>query len=357
VAFVKRDKVSLVTPQLSRRALLRGSGALALGFGAGGLLSGAGVTPAGAQPLAKASVQIGWFLNSQMAGDIVATAKGWFRDAGIDVTIRPGGPAIDPVQVVAGGGTTFGNVASVAILVNARAQGLPVKAFGTAFQRHPFAFIFFTKSGIRTPKDFEGKTIGIQPTARPLLDAVIRKYDINRDRLKVVFVGGDTTPLVTGQVDVVTGWLINAAQMETAQRAGNISYFRLWDLGIRLYAYTYFATDKVLGEQRDVLARFLSASAKGWLYAREHPEEATEHLLKMTTGLNRTLELKTWEEVVRGGYLTSATTKQHGWGYMDPKVWQDLTETMRALGQISRPVSVEEIMTDELVTMAKTPKV
>ena len=353
--MVERDKVTVIARRFGRRTLVKESAAWALGLGAGGLSAGA-AAPASAQPLARASVQIGWFLNSQMAGDIVGIAKGYFREAGIDLTIRPGGPAIDPIQVVAGGGTTFGNVSSVAILVNARAQGLPVKAFGTAFQRHPFAFVFFTKSGIRTPKDFEGKTIGIQPTARPLLDAVVRKYNLNPDRLKVVFIGGDTTPLVTGQVDVITGWLINAAQMETAQQAGNISYFRLWDLGIRLYAYTYFATDQVLRERGDVLARFLSASARGWLYARDHPDEATEHLLKMTTGLNRTLELKTWEEVVRGGYLTSVTTKEHGWGYMDPKVWQELTETMQAIGQIPRAVSVEEIMTDHVVEMAKTPK-
>jgi NitT/TauT family transport system substrate-binding protein len=141
------------------------------------------------------------------------------------------------------------------------------------------------------------------------------------------------------------------------QQAGSISYFRLWDLGIRLYAYTYFATDQFLRERKDVLVRYISASARGWLYARDHPDEVVEHLFKMTTGLDRKSELKTWEEIVRGGYLTSVTTKQHGWGYMDPKVWQELTETMRALGQIPRPVSVEEIMTDELVVSAKTPNV
>src|SRR5579884_3087956 len=342
--LMRRDEVTLVVPRVSRRDFVRGAGALALGLAAGDRLFGP-VAPVGAQPSARASMQIGWFLNSQMAGDVVGLAKGYFREAGIDLTIRPGGPAIDPIQVVAGGGTMFGNVSSVAVLVNARAQGLPVKAFCTAFQRHPFAFVFFTKSKIRTPKDFEGKTIGIQ------------KYNINKDRLKVLFVGGDTTPLVTGQVDVITGWLINAAQMEAVQQAGAISYFRLWDLGIRLYAYTYFVTDQILRERRDVLVRFVSASARGWLYARDHPDEAIDHLLKMTTGLNRQSELRTWEEVVRGGYLTSVTTKQHGWGYMDPKVWQDLTDTMRALGQIPRPVSVDEIMTDDLVVTAKTPNV
>jgi NitT/TauT family transport system substrate-binding protein len=352
---VVRDRVTLLMP-VGRRDLLKWGGVAALWLASGGHLGRVG-TPVAAQTLSRVSMQIGWFLNSQMAGDVVAISKGFFRDAGLDVAIRPGGPAIDPIQVVAGGTTTFGNVASVAVLVNARSQGVPVKAFATAFQRHPFAFIFFTRSGIRTPKDFEGKTIGIQPTARPLLELVISKYGLDRDRVKVTFVGGETTPLVTGQVDVITGWVINAAQMETAERAGNISYFRLWDLGIRLYAYTYFATDQVLQERREVLSRFLAASARGWLYARDNPQEAVEAVLRMTTGLDRDLEFKTWERVIRGGYLTSVTTKQWGWGAMEPRFWKDLTEAMYRLGQVPRPVRVDEIMTNEIVEMARTPRV
>src|SRR5579884_1836214 len=353
--LMRRDEVTLVVPRVSRRDFVRGAGALALGLAAGDRLFGP-VAPVGAQPSARASMQIGWFLNSQMAGDVVGLAKGYFREAGIDLTIRPGGPAIDPIQVVAGGGTMFGNVSSVAVLVNARAQGLPVKAFCTAFQRHPFAFVFFTKSKIRTPKDFEGKTIGIQPTARPLLDAVLRKHQVPRERVKVVFVGGDISPLITHQVDVITGWVIDRIpQFENQGLAGQVGYFRLWDLGIRMYAYAYFTTDRVYQERKEVLARFLLASAKGWLDARDHPEEAIDIVMRSTTGLSRALELKTLQNM--HPYFTSIATKQHGWGYMDPKVWADLSEAYVALEQMPRPVRPEEVMTDELVLMAKTPKV
>ncbi len=350
---MKRDQVTLVAGGLSRRDFLKVTGALGLTL-AGGELSSL-VRPAHAQTLVAMSQQIGWFLNSQMAGDVVAVEKGYFREAGIDLRIQPGGPAIDPVQVVAGGGTTFGNAASIGILLNARAQGLPIKAWATALQRHPFAFIFYAGSGIRTPKDFEGKTIGIQPTARPLLEAVLRKHGIPKERVKIIFVGGDTTPLVTRQVDVITGWIINAGQMEAAYQGGVVNYFRLWDLGIRMYAYTYFATEQVLRDRKEVLARFLAASAKGWLRARDNPDEAVEMVLRHSRGLDRGIELRTWKNM--GSYLTSVATKTHGWGYMDPKVWADLAETYLQLDQITRPVKPEEVMTLDVWQMAKTPKV
>jgi NitT/TauT family transport system substrate-binding protein len=350
---MKYDGITLVNQGMGRRAFLARTGALGLALAGGGVAGSA--QRAQSQGLATVGEQLGWLANSQMAGDFVALDKGFFKEAGIDLKIQPGGPAIDPVQVVAGGGTMLGNAASISTMLIARSRGVPLKAFGTALQRHPFAFIFFTKSGIKTPRDFIGKTVGIQPTARPLLDAVLTKYQIPKDKVKVLAVGGDSTPLVTHQVDVITGWLINSAQMDAAQSAGNVGYFRLWDLGIRMYALTYFATDQALRDRKDVLARFLSGSARGWMYAAQHPEESIDILLRHTTGLDRMLELKTWQNEVP--FLTSPATKQHGWGWMDAQVWKDLSEVYLSLNETPRPVQVDEVMTNEIVEMAKTPRV
>jgi NitT/TauT family transport system substrate-binding protein len=350
---MKRDTVTLFTRPVSRRDLVAGGVVLGLGAAGGRLLGLA--SPARAQSMTGLSEQLGWLANAQMAGDFTAIGKGYFKDAGIDLKIQPGGPNIDPIQIVAGGGVPFGNVSSVAVLVNARSRGLPVKAFGTVLQRHPFAFIFLTKSGIHTPKDFEGKTIGIQATARPLLEAVLAKYEIPKDKVKVQFVGGDTRPLITGQVDVITGWIIDAPQVEAVRQAGSYGYFKLWDLGIHLYAYTYFTTDRVLSERKDVLARFLAASAKGWTYAAEHPDEAVDWVLKAAPALSRPLELQTWKNEIP--YMSSPLTKQHGFGYMDPKVWKAISDTYFGLKQIPSEVPPSDVMTNEIVEMAKTPKI
>ena len=97
------------------------------------------------------------------------------------------------------------------------------------------------------------------------------------------------------------------------------------------------------------------SSARGWLDARDHPEEAIDIVLKSASGLNRALEITTLKNM--GDYFTSLATKQHGWGYMDPKVWAELSDIYISLEQMPRPVKPDEIMTNELVVMAKTPKV
>jgi len=348
---MKRDQITLFTQPMTRRGLLKGAGALGLAAAGGQLL----LPTAGAQTSVALSEQLGWLANSQMAGDFVSIAKGYFKDAGLDITLQPGGPNIDPVQIVAGGGIPMGNVSSVAVLVTARSQGLPVKAFAAVLQKHPFAFMFLTKSGIHTPHDFIGKTIGIQATARVLLDAVLAKYQISQDQVKVVLVGSTTQPLLTGQVDVITGWLIDAPQVDAIRQVGNFGYFLLWDLGIRLYAYTYFTTDRVLSERKDVLARFISASSKGWLYAADHPDEAVDYVMKATTGLDRRLEAETWKNEIP--YMYSSLTKERGWGAMDPKVWTAISDTYHNLKQIQQPVPATDVMTTEIVEMAKTARV
>ena len=203
------DKVSLLVPPLTRRGFLQGSLTAAALAGVAPI---AATSVAGAQSSTPVSMQLGWFANAQMAGDFTAIGKGYFKDAGLDVKIAPGGPSIDPVGVVASGSTPIGNVASIGVLVSGRSRGVPLKAFASAFQRHPFAFFFLRESGIKTPADFAGKTIGIQGTARPLLDAVLAKYHVPREKVNVIIIGGTTTPLLTKQADVVSGWVINYAQ-------------------------------------------------------------------------------------------------------------------------------------------------
>lgn len=346
------DRVIRIAPVTTRRGLLKGgmaiAGLAALGTGPANLLRAASAQTR----MASMALQLGWFANSQMAGDFTAIGKGYFKDVDLDVKIVPGGPSIDPVGVVASGGVPIGNVASIGVLVAGRSRGVPLKAFATAFQRHPFAFFYLRGSGIRTPADFVGKNIGIQGTARPLLDAVLAKYKVPRDKVNVIIVGGTTTPLLTGQVDVITGWVINYAQNLPLE--GRADHFLLWDLGIKMYAYTYFTTDQVYNSQKDVLVRYISAAAKGWNYARSNPEEAVDFVMKSASGLDKAMEIPTWKVSIP--YLSSIATKQHGWGYMDPQVWSNLSDTYFALEQMPRKVTPEEIMTNEIVAAAKTPK-
>ncbi len=345
---------------ITRRDVLKTGGALSLGVLGAGIAAACGPAaappaPAGGAATATAktpqpvSMRLGWLANSQYAGDFVALDKGYYKERGIDLRIDPGGPNIDPVSLTASGSNTIGNVASIAAMFLARSNGIPVRAFATALQRHPFAFITLDQK-INSPADFVGKKIGIQATARPLIDAVIAKYQLPRDKIQISVIGSDTVPLKTGQVDIITGWVIDAPQM--AAVGPGAKTLLLWDLGIRLYAFTYFASEDIFKGRSDMLADFVAASAKGWEYAADHVEEATDITLKYAKDLKRDLEMETWRQ--EAPFLWSATTKEKGWGWMEPQVWDDAIGVYSGLGLLKDPVTAKDAMTQDILQRVAT---
>jgi hypothetical protein len=77
-------------------------------------------------------------------------------------------------------------------------------------------------------------------------------------------------------------------------------------------------------------------------------------VLKSASGLDRDMEVPTWKVSIP--YIASDATRQHGWGYMDPQVWTNLSDTYASLDQIPRKVTADEVMTNEIVLAARTPK-
>jgi NitT/TauT family transport system substrate-binding protein len=167
-----------------------------------------------------------------------------------------------------------------------------------------------------------------------LLRALLATNRIPEDKVKIVPIGAEMTPLLTGQVDVVTGWLTSTTALAVLgdQRVD----MRLWDSGVRLYALPYYATVKTLSTRADVLAKFLRATAKGWQYAKENTTNAVDLMLKAIPNLDRADELVGAREMLR--FAFNDNTKKNGWGAMDPKIWQEQIDQYAALGQFSKRV-------------------
>ena len=105
-------------------------------------------------------LQLKWLPDAQFAGYFVAQAKGFYRDAGLDVTIKPGGPDINPSQILASGGADVA-VDWLASALAARDQGVPEVNIAQIFQHSGLQLTCRRDSGVRRPADLKGKTLGV----------------------------------------------------------------------------------------------------------------------------------------------------------------------------------------------------
>jgi NitT/TauT family transport system substrate-binding protein len=122
-----------------------------------------------------------------------------------------------------------------------------------------------------------------------------------------------------------------------------------------LYAYPYFVTDDTLKKHPDVIAKVLAGSAKGWGWAADHPEEAVDSVLKYSKDLKRDFELRQLKLILP--FVFTEATKEKGWGWMEPAVWQEAIDIYGTLGLMKNPVKPNDAMTqDILIRVPDRPK-
>ncbi|MEZ0604738.1 ABC transporter substrate-binding protein [Paraburkholderia sp. IW21] len=338
-----------VIENAGRRRLLRMTLAAGGMAATGALLS----VRAFAGDRATVNMQLGWIPGGNQVGEVTAKRLGYYEQEGIDFHIQPGGPNIDGVAIVASGRFEVGEISSSPSIMLAVSEGLPIKCIAVGLQQHPYSFFSLKKKPIRSAHDMIGKRIGIQSTGMVLLKALLAKNKISESQVDIVPIGADMMPLLSGQVDAVTGWETNTTALKPlgADRVD----LRLWDTGVRLYALPYYTTPETLKDHNDTVVRFLRATARGWVYANAHRDQAVDLLIKEYPNLNRADERVAIDSLM--GYAFDQTTQTQGWGTMDAKVWEEQIAMYANLGQfVGKPPKVDDVMTLDILNATRSSR-
>src|SRR3954465_12183133 len=144
--------------RMSRKVWVWAIGMLVI---AGMLASAAGGAPRGGntREVTKVTLQLKWVTQAQFAGYYAAKAKGYYEKAGLDVTIKPGGPNIVPEQVVAGGQAQFG-IDWLSSLMLSRAKDVPLVSISQVFNKSGLTLVTWKDTGINTVAKMKNKKVG-----------------------------------------------------------------------------------------------------------------------------------------------------------------------------------------------------
>jgi NitT/TauT family transport system substrate-binding protein len=260
-----------------------------------------GSTTLACRSLQKVSKQLQWFTQAQFAGYYVALDKGWYRDEDIDLTIKPGGPDLSPVDLVASGKSQFGT-GLLADLCVAIQKGKEVISIGQIQQKNGLLLIANKASGIEQPKDFVGKRVGVWLGSwEAQFDVLMANEGISLDDVEVISQGGSIEPFLEGDLDVASAMIYNEYQtvLESGLKAEDLNVIDYAGYGLGFPGDTLFTSRKVAEQQPDLCVRMLRATLKGWQYAIDNPEEAVDIVLKYDESgvLNRQHQISMMKEI------------------------------------------------------------
>ena len=331
-----------------------------LGLAAGGVAAAsAGISlmlPQSAKAAAKVIIKYDWLMSNGQIGDIMAVQNGYFKEAGLDVEFSPGGPNSATVPPVVSGQATLGQFSESTQLVAARASGVPVKIIACGFRTGPYALASLPKAPVRSAADMIGKKIGIQPTARVVIDAIIAQNKLDASKITIVNVGFDKAPLERGEVDAIGGWVTNTQSLSVL--GPDRIDLLVSDMGLPSYANVFFATDEAIEKNADVLAKFIGAVSKGWAWTKANPQEAVKKAVNAYPDMSLEWEMKTIDLVMKLSF--DANTSKNGWGTFDPQAIENQIAMFDALKQYEtgRP-KLADVYTTKILEMTESvrPKI
>src|SRR6201988_2389797 len=238
-----------------------------------------GLSLATAHAADKVTIQVKWVTQAQFAGYFVARDKGFYKEAGLDVTIRPGGPDVAPPQVIAGGGADV-VVDWIPSALASREKGVPLVNISQTFKRSGVELTCRADTGIKSPKDFKGKTLGVWfgGNEYPFLAWMAKlglKTDGSPGGVKVIKQGFNVDPLLQKQADCISTMTYNEywQVIDAGMKPEDLTTFKYEDQGVATLEDGLYTLEKNLQDPAmvDKLAKFLKASMKGWDYAVANP--------------------------------------------------------------------------------------
>jgi NitT/TauT family transport system substrate-binding protein len=287
------------------------------------------------------TLQLKWVTQAQFAGYYVAQAKGFYKAANLDVTIKPGGPDINPEQVIAGGGADV-VVDWMPSALAAREKGVPIVNIAQVFQRSGMELTCRKDSGIKTPADFKGKTLGVWFSGNeyPFL-AWMNKLHFSTsggpNGVTVLKQGFNVDPLLQKQAACISTMTYNEywQLIEAGMKPSQLVVFKYSDQDVATLEDGLYAKQDAINNpaMADKLARFLKASMEGWNYAMDHQTDAVKIVLANDTAGAQT---EGHQKRMMSEIAKLLTPDPNGLGYMDVAAYNRTVEELMAGG--SAPV-------------------
>lgn len=317
----------------------------------------AGVIAAGSANAAEMDLKLrkDWTPHGMHVAFYLGKEKGWFKKAGVNLTIEDGKGSASTVGLVGAGQADIGH-AGLNTMAIARTKGLPVVAIGSILRRNEVGILFDKGKGYAKPADFKGKQLiyTAGSTEAPFIDTFLGAGKMKRSDVKLLAVDASAkvSTYLSGKGDGVIGPVPFFQAIMRGKR--NSDWVLFADFGMPMLSWGIVANEDAVKNKPKALAAFMQVLGQSWSYIRQGDAQLTEACTLM-------IKARAAAKVSMGAckgifkayqpYTTSASTKGKPVGYITDADWADTVATMKKLGLI--PGSAK---TKDFYTLAFNPK-
>lgn len=305
-------------------------------------------------PPDRMTIQLSGPHSVEFSGYHVANWEGFYSDEGLDVYLSPGNEDVDPITQVLEGQADFGLTSAMSFIL-ARNQGDKLVAVAALYRRSPLALMALSSSGIATPADLRKKKIGIlsgKSDAFAIFQLMDMVEQMGIDRQSVLITSVENSgleSLTSGEADAVLCWVTKEVA-EARVKGQDVNVIMLGDYGVQDYPNLLFTKEQTVKEKPELVERVVRATLKGYQYAVEHPEKATQITLFYDNALNKDLQtysMKTQVPLINTGDAPI--------GQMDDWIWRDAQDVLVRQSIMGQPLDLDTLYTNQFVEKAHSP--
>lgn len=331
---------------ISRRHLLKGS-ALA---GAAFALPAAPFRARAAGSLKPVTMTLDWIYQGPNVGFIMAQEQGFYREAGLDVAVTSGKGSGSTAQLVASKATQFG-FSDGFVVGNGVAKGMGIKSIGSIYRRNPAAIIVLADSAINTPKDLEGKTVAMTAGSAQFQQwpAFAKGAGIDAGKIQIVSLdpAGVGPALINNKVDAIGGFAQGYVPAIEIRGKKQVRIFWFADYGVTVVSNGIIIHQDLLKSDPDLVRAFVPPTIKGFLYARQHPDEMVAVVKKYLETVDPSITAREFELSWKTWVTPNTKDKPLGWA--SDADWDATVQVLKQYGGVTTPLAASDLYSNEFV--------
>jgi len=297
----------------------------------------------------KATLRLNWLIYGFHTPFYLGIERGYYKAEGIELEVGEGQGSGRAVQIVAAKGDTFG-LSDGASIINGITKGAPIKAVMGIMNTTPFAVIARADSGIKSMKDFEGRTIAATTgeAGLTILPALIKDAGLDQSKINFLRVDGPTklVAVLEKRADALLGGSENQPFI-LEQKGVASTVFNYADYGVNTMGLAIHVHADTLKDKPKLVEGFIRATQKAYAEAEKDPEAAIAAGLKVKPDMDKAMALKQLQAGLK--LVRSKAAPTAAIGFMAPADWQMTLDLMKDYQELKTDMTAASFFTNDLL--------